>query len=55
MMENWEDVHFQALASIDRDMGIWHYHRCKIPGAMKLKTKNEMNSQVNNKIAMFTL
>ena len=51
MIENWEAVHLQALASVDRDMGIKYYRRCGIPGAKMMNTKQEIAS-LNNEIAI---
>ena len=54
MIENWEAVHLQALASVDRDMGIKYYRRCGIPGSKKMKTKEETAS-LNNVAAIFII
>ena len=55
MVENWEAVHFQALTSVNREIGISYFRRCGIPGSMTLKTENEKNIQLKNEIAMFVI
>ena len=54
MIENWEAVHLQALASVDREMGIKYYRRCGIPGSKKMRTKEETTS-LNNEVAIFII
>ena len=55
MVDNWETVHFIVLASVDRDMGTKYYRRCGIPGATNLKATDEMQTRIENDIAMFLI
>ena len=41
MTENWQKVHWEALATVNRDMGIRYFRRCGIPGSIKMQDMNK--------------
>ena len=47
MIRDWESVHYEALKSVNRDMGIKYFRRCGIPGSRNLLTSEERN-EINN-------
>ena len=41
MNDDWQTVHFEALMTVDRDIGIKYFRRCNIPGSLSMFTENE--------------
>ena len=41
MHDDWENVHFEALLTVDRDIGIKYIRRCGIPGSQLMLTEDE--------------
>ena len=47
MMDNWKEVHYEALMTVDRDIGIKYFRRCGIPGAESMFTEDEYMQMAN--------
>ena len=41
MFDNWMEVYFEALLTVNRDNGIKYFRRCGIPGSDKMYTEDE--------------
>ena len=52
MSQDWEKIHFEALASVDREMGIKYFRKCLIPGSDKVLTMKEKKLKLNINIAI---
>lgn len=50
MKDEWITVHYEALMTVDRDIGIKYFKRCKIPGSYSMLTINEYNKLVTQMI-----
>ena len=55
MTENWQKVHWEALATVNRDMGIRYFRRCGIPGSIKMQDKNKEEEETMNNFAMIMM
>ena len=55
MTANWKKVHWEALATVDRDMGIRYFRRCGIPGSNQLKTMEEKNKEEEEAMNIFAM
>ena len=55
MERNWEMIHLQAMNQVNRSMGIKYFRRCGIPGAMNIKTAEEIKSEAEDEAALLLL
>ena len=55
MTANWKKVHWEALATVDRNMGIRYFRRCGISGSNQLKTMEEKNKEEEEAMNIFAM